>query len=154
MKIIAKKSLLVLALIAIFVLFEGCYTVYQQTYTPITVPEIIAMSKKGMPAKDIIAKIKASHTLYNLKASQLADLRDQGVPNQVINYMQRTYLIAVKRDAELENQNYWWPGYDGYWYGGPSFGWPDWGWGVGFGGDDFYGNLDEGDDEGGDEGRH
>jgi len=143
-----RKLLSALTLIVVFTIFEGCYSnEYVRQYIPVTVPEIIAMSKKGMPAKEIITKMKTSHTVYRLSATQLSKLKDEGVPGPVIDFMQQTYLTAVKRNAELENQAYWWPGYDGYWYGGPMFGWPNWGWGEGFGGDDFFGGIEEGGDD-------
>jgi hypothetical protein len=138
-----KRLLLAFAAITTFSFFDNCYTVSQKKYIPVTVPEVVTMSKEGVPAQKIVKKMQASHTVYRLKASQLADLKQEGVSDSVINYMQHTYLAAVKRNAELENQCYWWPGYDSYWYGGPGFGWPDWGWGDNFGGDDFFGDFDD-----------
>ncbi len=82
------------------------------------------MSKDGEAALDIIAEMKASLTTYRLKASQLADLRDQGVSDDVINYMQQTYTDSVERRAELENWDHW-NMEEGWWYGGPAWGWPD-----------------------------
>jgi len=37
--------------------------------------------------------------------------------------MQKTHLDAIKNNQRLENSYYWWPGEDGYEYGGPAFGW-------------------------------
>lgn len=103
--------------------YTGCATVYQQVPEPVTVPQIIAMAKEGIPADDIIAKMKASRTVYRLKASQLAELHEEGVPDKVINYMQRTYLKAVRRDTRYQDWQYW-SMEDGWWYGGIPYGWP------------------------------
>jgi hypothetical protein len=39
-----------------------------------------------------------SGTVYRLDASQLAQLQEQGVPDAVLNYMQQTYLDAVREE--------------------------------------------------------
>lgn len=94
------------------------------TVEPVTVSQVIDMSKASMPSDEIIAKIRASGTIYRLDASQLADLRDQGVPNPVIDYMRQTYLNAIRRDQALEDQSRWTLEADQYGYGGLPYGWP------------------------------
>jgi hypothetical protein len=91
---------------------------------PVTVAQVVAMSRAGQPADAIVAKMRESGTVYRLSASQLAGLRDQGVPDTVIDYMQGTYLSAVRQRQELEGWDSW-TGVDGYWYGGAPYGWPD-----------------------------
>lgn len=134
-----------LVVIAMLLLFAaGCATTGGgHYYKPVTVPEIIQWSKDGVPSQKIIDRMRRSHTVYRLKASQLAQLKQDGVSDAVINYMQQTYLNAVRNNQALEDWSYWWPGWDGFWYGGPAFGWPDWDWGDGY----FIGGGDEGGDE-------
>jgi hypothetical protein len=91
---------------------------------PVTVPQVVEMSKAGVPAGEIIGKMKASGTIYRLQASQLVELHTQGVSPEVLDYMQQTFVEAIRRDAAYDNWNRWTP-YDNYWYGGPPFGWPD-----------------------------
>lgn len=56
----------------------------------------------------------------------MANLHEQGVADAVLDYVQQTYLNAVRHDQALEDWNRWaWAG-DGYWYGGWSYGWPWW----------------------------
>ena len=94
---------------------------------PVTVPQIVAMSKAGDDPGTIIETIRQSHTVYRLSAGQLADLEKQGVPRAVIDYMQRTYIDAVRRDQARADWSYWSLEDDGYWYGGCSYGWgPSW----------------------------
>lgn len=81
------------------------------------------MSKDKVPDDQIIKKIAESGTIYRLTASQLADLRQAGVSDQVINYMQMTYLDAVRREQAREDMRYWSPGPNGYLYGGVPYGW-------------------------------
>jgi hypothetical protein len=91
---------------------------------PVTIPQVLQMSEAGLPAEEIIERMRVSGTVYRLEASRLAMLRDEGVPDEVIDYMQRTYLDAVRRDQRLQDMRYWTPGGPGYWYGGPHYGWP------------------------------
>jgi hypothetical protein len=89
---------------------------------PVTVPEIVAMSKSGARPGDIIERIRDSGTVYRLTASQLAELEKQGVAPGVIDYMQQTYLHAVRREQARADWDYW--SLDGgYWYGGCPYGW-------------------------------
>ena len=132
-----RRGTLYLAAAAIVLMVAGCATMGAPRPAAITVPQIVAMAKAGVSADDIIAQIQASGTVYRLKASQLAELEQEGVPAKVINYMQETYLTAVKRDTRYQDEQYWTNDND-YLYGGDPYGW---------GGDD--GGFGGGDDEGG-----
>ncbi|MCL4500395.1 MAG: hypothetical protein M1438_00895 [Deltaproteobacteria bacterium] len=113
---------LALSLTAMLVL-GGCATTTGTKPEPVSVTQIVEMSKSKVPPQDIINQIKTSGTVYRLDASQLADLRQAGVSDQVINYMQQTYLEAVRRNQERLDWYYWSPGVGGYWYGGVPYGW-------------------------------
>jgi len=67
--------LLIVSAIAI----TGCSGYLTKPAPPVTVGEIVGMSKAGAPAANIIDRIRRSGTVYRLTASQLADLRTQGV---------------------------------------------------------------------------
>lgn len=122
----APRAGRLLLLFAGLLLLAGCATLSAERPPPITVPEIAEMSRAGVPAHEIIEKIRASGTVYRLKASQLAELHEKGVPDAVIDSMQQTYLHAVRRDQRLRDWNRWTLYDDGYWYGGYPFGWPYW----------------------------
>ena len=90
---------------------------------PVTVPDVVAMSKSGTPTSDILLKMKESGTVYRLTASQLSDLTKDGVAPEVIDYMQQTYLEAVRKDSDYEDWKSWTPR-ENFWYGGAPYGWP------------------------------
>ena len=93
---------------------SGCLSPRPPPPPPVSVSEILTLSKAGVPAPDIIRKIQTSGTVYRLPASELAQLKAQGVSDDVINYMQQTHLDAVRRD-----QGYYYAppfGYWGYYY--------------------------------------
>ena len=84
----------------------GCARVgFEQTKTPVMVSEVILMSKEGVPAETIVEKMRDSKSVYRLTAAQLAYLHDQGVADRIINYMQQTYLEAVRREQNLADWN-------------------------------------------------
>jgi hypothetical protein len=100
----------------------ACATIWGAKHEPVTVGQIVAMSRNGTHPDEIIAQIKKSGTVYRLKASQLAEIKAQGVSDEVIDYMQETYLDAVRRNQALEDWSYW-RMYGDYWYGGIPYGW-------------------------------
>jgi hypothetical protein len=102
---------------------SGCATLTGAPPAAVTVGQIIKMSHEGLPPRDIIKLMQDSGTAYRLSASQLADLRQKGVSDAVINYMQQTYLNAVRENQVRQDPAYWYLGPDGYYYSGPPYGW-------------------------------
>jgi hypothetical protein len=149
--IVRRQSPPLLVLICM-TLLGGCASLgVGQSTPPVTVSDVIHMSKQGVPTDTILDNMRESQTVYRLTAAQLAQLRDQGVANQIIDYMQQTYLYAVHQDQSLEDWGDWHLGTDGFWYGGPYYGWPPhwWtgddaysGWTNGEGGEDVDGEHD------------
>lgn len=103
----------------------GLYPTHSRSH--LAVAEIVQMSRAGVADATIIDQIRSSGTVYALTASQLADLRQQGVHDPVINYMEQAHLQSVRKHQRLSDQRYWNTGNDGYRYGGYPFGWED-GW--------------------------
>ncbi len=84
----------------------GCTTYRLE---PVTVGKVVQMSKSGVSSSQIIAEMRESRTVYPLKASQLARLHEQGVPDDVIDYMQSTYIASARRQQNLQDWYYWTP---------------------------------------------
>ncbi len=115
-----ERSVTVAMLAVVFLLITGCSTLGLSAPKPnlVTVAEVREMSKAGVPAETIIQKMRDSGTVYRLTAAQLARLHDDGVPDKVINYMQQTYLTAVRQSQARMDQDYWAFEGDGYRYSG------------------------------------
>jgi hypothetical protein len=110
-------------------LLAGCATTPPKP--PVTVDQVVQMSQDQVPAADIIAKMQEAGTVYRLSGSQLAKLKEQGVPDEVLDYMQSTYLAYAERQAVSRYDPYFWGPYWGpypYWYWGPPgfYGPPYW----------------------------
>jgi PBP1b-binding outer membrane lipoprotein LpoB len=61
--------------------------------TPVAVPtlsldEVVVLSKQKITADEIISKIKASNSQYDLTATQIVTLSNQGVDAKVLDFMQ------------------------------------------------------------------
>lgn len=113
--------------IFLFVLVSGgallpSCAVYSPEVKPVTLPDIVQMSKDSLWSKYIINEIRKSHTAYTLKASEYTKLQQQGVSDSVVNFMLKTHINLIRQNYQMRDSYYWYPGYPGYWYGG--FGWP------------------------------
>jgi len=65
----------------------------------ISIEEIISMAREGATPNAIIERAEASHSVYRLPVSEMVKLKQQGVPDEVLDYMERTYLTETCRQA-------------------------------------------------------
>lgn len=109
-------------------LLTGCASRPQRP--PVTVDEVVRMSAEGVPPADIVARLEESDTVYRLSGSELARLKERGVPDEVLDHIQDTYL-DYERGRAYRSYPYpypWWGpsyayaypypywGYYGSWY--------------------------------------
>jgi hypothetical protein len=81
-----------------FLLFvSGCATMGPPPPPAPSIAEIIEASRAGK-ADEIIKRIVDSRAAYRLPASELARLRDQGVPDSVIDALQWSYIESIRRE--------------------------------------------------------
>jgi hypothetical protein len=85
---------------------SGCATLFKQP-EPVTVGQVIQMSKEGVPAETIVAKMRDSEAVYRFTAAQLAELHDLGVADPVLDYMQRTYIEEERREQSRQDLGDW-----------------------------------------------
>jgi hypothetical protein len=88
-------------------LLSGCAALGFKQPEPVTVGQVIEMSKEGVPAETIVNKMRDSEAVYRLTAAQLADLHDRGVADPVLDYMQRTYIEEERREQSRQDQADW-----------------------------------------------
>ena len=85
-----------------------------------TLDEVVAQSKAGVPSATIIQRMRESYAVYPLSAADFARLHDQGVADEVLNYMQAVYLEEVRRD-EAWRSRYRYDPWFGPWWGFPPY---------------------------------
>jgi hypothetical protein len=96
-------------------LLSGCAALGFKQPEPVTVGQVIEMSKEGVPAEAIVKKMRDSETVYRFTGAQLAELHDLGVADQVLDYMQRTYIEEERREQSREDQGTWDMWGPGFW---------------------------------------
>jgi hypothetical protein len=114
----------------------------------LSLDEIVALSKQGTPAEEIIAKIKETNSQYDLSPSQVVVLSTQGVDAKVLDYIHesREQFLRdgmaeeinkrelenekekqrLKREYQLRSDSFYHPyfgyGYSPYWRYSPFYG--------------------------------
>jgi hypothetical protein len=106
------RTFTVLLIAGTLLLTGGCASLGQPRPEPPTPEQVVQLSQAGKSAEDILKLMQDSAATYELSASQLADLRQRGVPDKVIDYMQETYLEQARRE-EAQRRSYYGPW--GYW---------------------------------------
>ncbi|QNM95249.1 hypothetical protein [Chitinimonas koreensis] len=82
---------------------------------PLSVDDVIALSKQGTTPNALIAMIRDSRTSYRLSASDIVRLNKAGVAEPVLDYMQQTQLDDVRQEERMRQWDY-----------GPRFGFGWW----------------------------
>lgn len=116
-----RNSLLCLICISFF-LVSGCATNQPGTVTPqidrisaeelariipqpvakLTLDDLVRLTKEGSSADQIIEKIKASDSMYDLTPSQSVALSKQGVDATVLDYIHTSRELAVRNNLADE----------------------------------------------------
>lgn len=68
----------------------------------LTLDEIVSLSKQGMSPEQIIEKIKASNSRYDLTPSEVVRLTKAGVDPKVLDYMHQTHENALRENMAEE----------------------------------------------------
>ncbi len=84
-----------------------------QRKEPVTLEQVIQMSKAQLPPADIINKLTESRTVLPISGSQFAKLHEQGVDDSVLDYLQKAFVDSVEMETRLRSQSMYW-GYGGW----------------------------------------
>jgi hypothetical protein len=74
----------------------GCATTRDPLPVPPTIEEVVSLSQARTPPDAIIARMHAARAVYPQTATELARLRERGVADAVVDYMQRTQIEAAR----------------------------------------------------------
>ncbi len=90
----------------------------------VTVPDLLAMARQGVPLVTMYAAVERSGTVYRLTPEQSQRMRAAGVPPSLVGDLELTYEHAIRTNPALEVSDAYWHLVDGFWYGGVPYGWP------------------------------
>jgi hypothetical protein len=101
------------AAIVTLAVLGGCATAGDKRPPPPSLEEVVRMSKEGIPANEIVARLVYTRAVYRLKGSELARLKEQGVPDEVLDYLQESAVAQARaEEARRQAQYYYmysWP---------------------------------------------
>ena len=112
------KRVNVVLIATVLVALSGCATLGVPEREPVSLEQLVAMAKQGKDAASIVREIRESRTTYDVMASQYAKLSRDGVPDEVIDFMQRGQLRMAERQGRRDAyEDLWLSGRHGWGYG-------------------------------------
>jgi hypothetical protein len=111
-----KLKLLFTALAAA-TLLSACATLGDNT-PPLTIDALVTRAKSGESNESLLASLRASRERFTLTGSEFAKLKERGLPDALLDELQKREVAAV-RDEEWRNAQpigWWraWPYYYSY----------------------------------------
>jgi hypothetical protein len=65
--------------------------------SPLPISEVVKMSESGALPRDVIQRIRASQTSFALRGSDFGKLKAAGVSDEVLDYLQQSFVSDVDR---------------------------------------------------------
>jgi hypothetical protein len=101
---------------ALVLILGGCHTISSRPW--ISLDEIVKMSKEGMAPNAIIADLEQRRVQLEFSGSQLAKLKEQGVADEVLDYLLNAYARRIRYESLQDYEPYW--RYHPYYYYYPA----------------------------------
>ncbi len=121
---------LLACLLAAAALLSGCATLTGPP--PLTREDIVRLSKAGEPPQAIIDRLNATGTVIPLTGSDIVRLHQQGVSEEVLDYLQQAQIAEMRRREAMLYGMYppysYSPFYGCGWRRFHPYGWDPWGW--------------------------
>ncbi len=80
---------------------------------PLSGAELVVLAREGKTPQQMIDELKRTDTVLMLQASDIVQLHESGVPNEVLDYLQRAQIEEIRR-RERQQQMYWGPLHGGF----------------------------------------
>ncbi len=111
-------------------LVSGCATLAGPP--PLTRDDIVRLSKAGESPQAIIDRLQATDTVIPLTGSDIVRLHQQGVPEEVLDYLQQAQIAEMRRREAMLYSMYPYPAYTPFYGCGlrrfHPYAWDPWGW--------------------------
>ncbi len=105
----SRTKALCAAAFAAFAL-AGCATMTASA-PPLTVDQLVERAKKGESTESLLASLRGSRERFTIAGSEFAKLKERGLPEPVLDELQRREIQAAKEDEWLRNGAFvdpWW----------------------------------------------
>ncbi|TAG49942.1 MAG: hypothetical protein EAZ30_01310 [Betaproteobacteria bacterium] len=89
---------------------SGCATMTASA-PPLTVDQLVERAKKGESTESLLASLRGSRERFTIAGSEFAKLKERGLPEPVLDELQRRELQAAKDEEWLRNGSLafpWW----------------------------------------------
>jgi hypothetical protein len=105
-----------LAAASVLTVLSGCATLGDNT-PPLTIDALVARAKSGESNESLLASLRASRERFSLTGSEFAKLKERGLPDPILDELQKREVAAV-RDEEWRNAQPigWWRAWPYYGY--------------------------------------
>jgi hypothetical protein len=81
-------------IVVVFLLLSGCAALYTPRQ-PMPIAEVVELSKSKTSPNEVIQRISASGTTYQLRGSDFAKLKALGVPDPVLDFLQQSLVNDI-----------------------------------------------------------
>ncbi|MBS0335432.1 MAG: hypothetical protein JSS40_01150 [Proteobacteria bacterium] len=86
-------------------LLGGC-AILEPRPAPLTRGEVVLLAKSGEPPSAIIERLRQTQTVLPLSASDILQLAQDGVPREVLDYLQAAQIEDLRRRMQFERMLY------------------------------------------------
>lgn len=93
-------------LFVLLTLLSGCGSLPPRP--PMTLEEIVQWSKEGKSGGEVVALLENRRLPTHLSGSQLGRLKEQGVPDDVLDYLMNRHTESIRYQSRLEAEPFWW----------------------------------------------
>ena len=91
----------------LIVVLAGCAGMDRRP--PPSLEQVVEMSRAGTAPEEIIRELQETRAVYPLTGSQIAKLHEQGVPDTVLDYMQKVYMDRIRWESRTYYDSpFWW----------------------------------------------
>ena len=101
------------------IFFSGCSILPINESSPsiqITTAEVVKLCSSGKSTEEVIQTIKQTQSIFHLKSRDVVDLKENGVPYEIIDYMLETEREEYSAEEQFKWRSYYYHYYNDPWY--------------------------------------
>lgn len=87
-------------------LLSGCAGLERRP--PLTIDDVVQRSRAGTPPAELIRELDQTRTVLAITGSRYARLKAEGVSDEVLDYLQKSFIAALEFEARMHYQTFYW----------------------------------------------